>query len=325
MDVVLGISAGLADVTATLVDPELPQLGAVDERITPLRPDSGMSVGDVVAAAVGVMSLRAERNDLRIRRTTVAYSSAAQRDSIVASFAAQKITGVALADASNPELDSTLATPVAVAVWGIQSADTTTFAAIKDPRKQDPSRRGLALVAGGIAAAVVAGGVAVWAVAGTRGPESTGTSTPLTSQTSTVTPTSSVPVAPPILPPAPVAPPVTTDPDTGEVYSVDPDTGETYTPETFTENPYTGETFTEETVPQGNVRTSTAATRTFAVATPPSTRSSSRPNGGGSASTASPVPTQSTSVPEEPVVTDPPVETVDPTVDPVVDPTVSGE
>ncbi|WP_188546575.1 hypothetical protein [Rhodococcoides trifolii] len=307
--------------TATLVDPELPQLGAVDERVTPLRPESGMSVGDVVAAAVGVMSLRAERNDLRIRRTTVAYSSAAQRDSIVSSFDAQKITGVALADASNPELDSTLATPVAVAVWGIQSADTTTFAAIKVPRAQrqpDPSRRGLALVAGGIAAAVVAGGVAVWAVAGTRGPESTGSSTPLTSETSTVAPTTTVPVPAPALPPAPVAPPVTTDPDTGEVYSVDPNTGEIYTPETYdpetyTENPYTGETYTEETVPQANVRTpSTAPIRTVPVAAPPSTRSPSRPNSGGSASTsAAPVQTSTETVP--PVVTEP---TVDPEVPP---------
>ncbi|MBY6361485.1 hypothetical protein [Rhodococcoides corynebacterioides] len=167
MHIALGVVVDEDSVTAALVDVDLPQLGPVDERTTRL---GGGDVGDAVAAAIGVMSLRAKRADLGVHDTAVALADPSLWTSVSRALEHHLLTGVALVDLdrlSAVDPDGRYGAPVGAALWADRGATVAAPVEIADapdaPPRTSPRRRGMAVVGAGVAAAVIAASVTVWA------------------------------------------------------------------------------------------------------------------------------------------------------------------
>ncbi|MBM7417187.1 MULTISPECIES: hypothetical protein [Nocardiaceae] len=183
MHIVLGISATSDEVTAALVDVELPRLGPVDERTIPMQTGSPAEVAAAVATSIGVMRLRAARADLLLTGAAVVLESPHLREPVEAALRDGHVRDVVVVDAV--DVDPSLEPVVAVALW----ADHDTGDAITGPipvvlpepadASSRETRRGFAVVGAGVAAAVLAGSFAVWAVTGPRAPEAAGVAEPL--------------------------------------------------------------------------------------------------------------------------------------------------
>ncbi|MGU3432794.1 hypothetical protein ACNHUS_07215 [Actinomycetes bacterium M1A6_2h] len=307
MHVVLGISASDAEVTAALVDPQFPQLGPVDERVTPLRDES--VVGEVVAAAISVMSLRAQRDGIDVQSTSVSYSTVAEHQSIVTAMKLHRMTEVSLVEVS--DLDDDYPTAVAAALWG---SDGDRVLDVAPPPVAGPkptagsSRGGIVVAAVGIAAAIVVGGIAVWAVAGAVTPNNAGVSsaTPTSAPSPTSAPGPIVTTTVPLLPP----PTVTTEPGAVDGTESTPDEAtltEPYSEPGYVEQPNVAQVPSAE-APSSRGAVQSARSQTATA----STRVTSRPNGGGSngggsnpggsTATQAPVSSEDTPAPTQPDV-----------------------
>ncbi|MBY6690714.1 hypothetical protein HQ313_13995, partial [Rhodococcus sp. BP-331] len=183
MHIVLGISATSDEVTAVLVDIELPRLGPVDERTTPMHTGSPAEVAEAVVTAIGVMRLRASRADLLVTDAAVVLDSPALREPVESALADGHVRDVVIVDAV--DIDPSLEPAVAVALWAdLDAGDATTGPIpVVLPEPVDTStrerRRGFAVVGAGVAAVVLAASFAVWAATGSRVPEPAGVAEPL--------------------------------------------------------------------------------------------------------------------------------------------------
>ncbi|MBT1191833.1 hypothetical protein [Rhodococcoides kroppenstedtii] len=167
MHIALGVVVDEDSVTAALVDVDLPQLGPVDERTTRLGDGD---VGDAVAAAIGVMSLRAKRADLGVHRTAVALGDPSLWHSVSRALEHHLLADVALVDLdslSSVDPDGRYGAPVDAALWADRGATVAAPVLIPDapdaPPPASPRRRGMAVVGAGVAAALIAASVTVWA------------------------------------------------------------------------------------------------------------------------------------------------------------------
>lgn len=167
MHIALGVVVDEDSVTAALVDVDLPQLGPVDERTTRLGDGD---VGDAVAAAIGVMSLRAKRADLGVHRTAVALGDPSRWHSVSRALEHHLLADVALVDLdslSSVDPDGRYGAPVDAALWADRGATVAAPVLIPDapdaPPPASPRRRGMAVVGAGVAAALIAASVTVWA------------------------------------------------------------------------------------------------------------------------------------------------------------------
>lgn len=183
MHIVLGISATSDEVTAALVDVELPRLGPVDERTIPIQTGSPAEVAAAVATSIGVMRLRAARADLLLTGAAVVLESPHLREPVESALRDGHVRDVVVVDAV--DVDPSLEPAVAVALWADHDAGDAITGPIPVvlPEPVDASsretRRGFAVVGAGVAAAVLAGSFAVWAVTGPRTPEAAGVAEPL--------------------------------------------------------------------------------------------------------------------------------------------------
>ncbi|KQU28265.1 MULTISPECIES: hypothetical protein [unclassified Rhodococcus (in: high G+C Gram-positive bacteria)] len=183
MHIVLGISATSDEVTAALVDVELPRLGPVDERTIPMQTGSPAEVAAAVATSIGVMRLRAARADLLLTGAAVVLESPHLREPVESALRDGHVRDVVVVDAV--DVDPSLEPAVAVALWADHDAGDAITGPIPVvlPEPVDASsretRRGFAVVGAGVAAAVLAGSFAVWAVTGPRAPEAAGVAEPL--------------------------------------------------------------------------------------------------------------------------------------------------
>lgn len=167
MHIALGVVVDEGSVTAALVDVDLPQLGPVDERTTRLGDGD---VGDAVAAAIGVMSLRAKRADLGVHRTAVALGDPSLWHSVSRALEHHLLADVALVDfdrLSAVDPDGRYDAPVDAALWADRGATVAAPVLVPDapdsPPHASPRRRGMAVVGAGVAAALIAASVTVWA------------------------------------------------------------------------------------------------------------------------------------------------------------------
>ncbi|WP_315771632.1 hypothetical protein [Rhodococcoides kroppenstedtii] len=143
MHIALGVVVDEDSVTAALVDVDLPQLGPVDERTTRLGDGD---VGDAVAAAIGVMSLRAKRADLGVHRTAVALGDPSLWHSVSRALEHHLLADVALVDLdslSSVDPDGRYGAPVDAALWADRGATVAAPSSFPTrPMRRRPPRRG---------------------------------------------------------------------------------------------------------------------------------------------------------------------------------------
>lgn len=103
----LGLSATEDAISAALVDvgDDDGSISIIEERSVQLTDAGSGAVGDAVAAAIGVMRLRAARSELPVDVVGVAYESERQRAAIERAVASQGIGGVRLVSSDSEQLD----------------------------------------------------------------------------------------------------------------------------------------------------------------------------------------------------------------------------
>lgn len=120
----LGLSATEDTISAVLVDvdDDAGSVSPLEERSVQLPAVGSGAIGDAVAAAIGVMKLRAARSELPVGVVGVAYESERQRAAIERAIAGQGINGVRLVWSQSPLLDREFDVATAAAVWAAGEA-----------------------------------------------------------------------------------------------------------------------------------------------------------------------------------------------------------
>ncbi|WP_066911320.1 hypothetical protein [Millisia brevis] len=120
----LGLSATEDTISAVLLDVDVDagSVSPIEERSVQLAATGSGAVGDAVAAAIGVMKLRAARSEQPVGVVGVAYESELQRSAIEHAISSQGINGVRLVWSESPVLDRGLDVATAAAIWAADEA-----------------------------------------------------------------------------------------------------------------------------------------------------------------------------------------------------------
>lgn len=120
----LGLSATEDTISAVLldVDDDAGSVSPIEERSVQLATAGSGAVGDAVAAAIGVMKLRAARSEQPVGVVGVAYQSEVQRTAIERAISSQGINGVRLVWSESPVLDRGFDIATAAALWATDEA-----------------------------------------------------------------------------------------------------------------------------------------------------------------------------------------------------------
>nr|WP_314145122.1 hypothetical protein [uncultured Rhodococcus sp.] len=121
MAIALGVHVGAEEVSASLVEADLPELGPISTRTVSVAAVPG-GVGDAVTTMLGIMRVQAAQNDLLISGSGVVCDSIALCAIVRAALAAHQVRDVGVVDAGDPRLDADYSLGVAAALIGIAAA-----------------------------------------------------------------------------------------------------------------------------------------------------------------------------------------------------------
>ncbi|OZD08052.1 hypothetical protein CH275_05675 [Rhodococcus sp. 06-235-1A] len=117
MSIALGVHVGVEEVSAVLVEADLPELGPVSTRAVSVAAAPG-GVGDAVTTMLGIMRVQAAQNDLHIVGSAVVCDSIALCGIVRAALAAHDVRGVGVVDVGDPRLDAEVPWGIAAALFG---------------------------------------------------------------------------------------------------------------------------------------------------------------------------------------------------------------
>lgn len=184
MSIALGVHVGVDEVSAVLVEADLPELGAVSTRVVSVASAPG-GVGDAVTTMLGIMRVQAAQNDLTIMGSAVVCDSIVLCGIVRDALAAHRVRDVVVVDAGDPRLDSGVPMGIAAALFGVVAAAATSGELSTDGREDieagdgpsggdrtgNPRTARLTMIGLGIAVLAALSGATVWAMTAT-GPES---------------------------------------------------------------------------------------------------------------------------------------------------------
>ncbi|MDZ7930558.1 MAG: hypothetical protein U5N21_11065 [Rhodococcus sp. (in: high G+C Gram-positive bacteria)] len=121
MAIALGVHVGVEEVSASLVEDDLPELGPISTRTVSVSAVPG-GVGDAVTTMLGIMRVQAAQNDLLISGSGVVCDSIALCGIVRAALAAHHVRDVGVVDAGDPRLDADYSLDIAAALIGTAAA-----------------------------------------------------------------------------------------------------------------------------------------------------------------------------------------------------------
>lgn len=159
MRIALGVHVSTYEVTASLVDTSLPELGPIATRTVEVAATPG-GIGGAVSAALGFMRVQAKQNDLDVAGAAVVCENAMQREIVADALAEVEEEPLPVVDIFDERLSDAFTPDVSAAMLVGDVAPVAVAA--KKPRTE---RRGIWPVAA-VGACVLAalGGVTAWAM-----------------------------------------------------------------------------------------------------------------------------------------------------------------
>ncbi|CCQ13722.1 Shikimate kinase [Rhodococcus sp. AW25M09] len=176
MSIALGVHVGVDEISAVLIEAELPELGPVAARTVSIASVPG-GVGDAATTMLGIMRVQAAQHDLHIARSAIVCDSLLLCGIVRAALAAHHVSDVAVVDAGDPRLDDELPLGIAAAQIGIPATARSTGGPTADDsatgdqgwRGTDTSRSArLAMIGLGVAVLAALSGATVWALTAVR-------------------------------------------------------------------------------------------------------------------------------------------------------------
>ncbi|MEK8073654.1 hypothetical protein [Rhodococcoides navarretei] len=178
MSIALGVHVGVEEVSAVLVEADLPELGPISARTVSVAAAPG-GVGDAVTTMLGIMRVQAAQNDLLIAGSAVVCDSIALCGIVRAALAAHQVGDVGVVDAGDPRLNDEVPLGIAAALIGIATGPAVwrgdTVSDGPAPGDGDGSRAEadasdtprsarLTMIALGVAVLAALSGATVWAL-----------------------------------------------------------------------------------------------------------------------------------------------------------------
>ncbi|MEU3471837.1 hypothetical protein [Rhodococcus sp. NPDC006774] len=175
MAIALGVHVGVEEVSASLVEADLPELGPISTRTVSVSSVPG-GVGDAVTTMLGIMRVQAAQNDLLISGSGVVCDSIALCGTVRAALAAHDVRDVGVVDAGDPRLNSAVPLGIAAALIGAKAAlaePVSVSAATGDEGRSGSAGDGtgtprsarLTMIGLGVAVLAALSGATVWALA----------------------------------------------------------------------------------------------------------------------------------------------------------------
>ncbi|OZE30378.1 hypothetical protein CH256_14880 [Rhodococcus sp. 05-2254-6] len=175
MAIALGVHVGDDEISAALVEADLPELGPISTRTVSVSSAPG-GVGDAVTTMLGIMRVQAAQNDLLISGSGVVCDSIALCGTVRAALAAHDIHDVGVVDAGDPRLNSAVPSVIAAALIGAKAALAEPVAVPTATGEEDRSGSGsdvagtprsarLTMIGLGVAVLAALSGATVWALA----------------------------------------------------------------------------------------------------------------------------------------------------------------
>ncbi|MGF0311691.1 hypothetical protein [Rhodococcus sp. IEGM1428] len=184
MSIALGVHVGIEEVSAVLVEADLPELGPISTRTVSVAAAPG-GVGDAVTTMLGIMRVQAAQNDLHIVGSAVVCDSIALCGIVRAALVAHAVRDVGVVDAGDPRLDAEVPFSVTAALFGTATGPASWRGELSadeldagedvggpsgGDRTGTPRGARLTMIGLGIAILAALSGATVWALAAT-GPE----------------------------------------------------------------------------------------------------------------------------------------------------------
>ncbi|MEW1931979.1 hypothetical protein AB0362_07325 [Rhodococcus sp. NPDC079359] len=175
MAIALGVHVGDDEISAALVEADLPELGPISTRTVSVSSAPG-GVGDAVTTMLGIMRVQAAQNDLLISGSGVVCDSIALCGTVRAALAAHDIYDVGVVDAGDPRLNSAVPLGIAAALIGAKAALAEPVAVPTATVDEDRSGSGsdvagtprsarVTMIGLGVAVLAALSGATVWALA----------------------------------------------------------------------------------------------------------------------------------------------------------------
>lgn len=166
MSIALGVHVGVDEISAVLIEADLPELGPVAARTAAVASVPG-GVGDAATTMLGIMRVQAAQQDLLIARSAIVCDSLLVCGIVRAALTAHQISDVLVVDAGDPRLDGELPLGTAAALIGIAVAPSewTDDGDSTDSVPAEPARGArLAMIGLGVAVLAALSGATVWAL-----------------------------------------------------------------------------------------------------------------------------------------------------------------
>ncbi|MDV8024773.1 hypothetical protein [Rhodococcus sp. IEGM 1330] len=179
MAIALGVHVGDDEISAALVEADLPELGPVAARTVSISAVPG-GIGDAVTTVLGIMRVQAAQNDLLITGSAVVCDTLLQCDIVRAALLNHQVGDVEVLDVGDPRVDADYSLDIAAALIGTAAAPTAwTGEPVAVPAGTgDEDRSGsdsdvagtprsarLAMIGLGVAVLAALSGATVWALA----------------------------------------------------------------------------------------------------------------------------------------------------------------
>ncbi|WP_155289389.1 hypothetical protein [Rhodococcoides fascians] len=186
MSIALGVHVGVEEVSAVLVEADLPELGPISTRTVSVAAAPG-GVGDAVTTMLGIMRVQAAQNDLHIVGSAVVCDSIALCGIVRAALVAHAVRDVGVVDAGDPRLDVEVPFAVAAALFGTATGPASWRSELSPDeldagedvggpsggdRTGTPRSARLTMIGLGIAILAALSGATVWALAATGSEQS---------------------------------------------------------------------------------------------------------------------------------------------------------
>lgn len=171
MHIALGVHVSTYEVTASLVDTTLPELGPVATRTVTVAATPG-GIGGAVSTALGFMRVQAMQHDLNVAGAAVVCENALQREIVADALAATESEPTPVVDIFDDRLSDAYTPDVGAALLVGSLAPATAVPG----SAREPHRGVWPIAAVGACVLAALGGVTAWAM--TAGPSQAGGSVP---------------------------------------------------------------------------------------------------------------------------------------------------
>ena len=176
MAIALGVHVGVDEISAALVEVDLPELGPVAARTVAISAVPG-GIGDAVTTVLGIMRVQAAQNDLLITGSAVVCDNLVQCEIVRTALANHQVRDVEVVDVADPRLDADYSLDIAAALIGTAAAWTgersagASAAGDQDWNDSEsdvagtPRSARLTMIGLGVAVLAALSGATVWALA----------------------------------------------------------------------------------------------------------------------------------------------------------------